>query len=392
MKKISLLLLGFVLLTACGEKEPTIQELIASGETKAIAQKKTELLSQKKALENDIQAIEKYMDKNAVKKEGALVSIETISDTLYKHYIELQGSVDTKQNITITPEASGILTNVYVKEGQRVTRGQRLARIDDGGMGQNIEQARVQAQLAKTTYERQKRLWDQNIGSEIQYLQAKANYESQVNAVKSMEQQLAKTIITAPFSGVIDDVITEQGNVVTPGMTQIFRLVNLSDMYIDVEVPETYIASVNEGTDVKVQFPVLGETVDSKVSQSSSYINPANRSFMIKIPVNNTSGNIKPNLTAKLKINDYTKEDAILVPLSVISENQDGEQYVMLATDLKSGNSYNRATAKRQLVETGKPSGNMIEVVEGLKQGDQILVEGARSVKDGQSIRINKEA
>ncbi|OUS17762.1 efflux transporter periplasmic adaptor subunit [Nonlabens dokdonensis] len=390
MKKLSILFISLFILTSCGDKEPTIDELITAGDAQVIAQKKTELLNQKKELENQIKSIENYLDKNSVKKDGALVSITTIQDTLFNHFIELQGSVDTKQNITLMPETAGILTNVYVKEGQRVSKGQRLAKIDDGGMSQSIEQMKVQAQLAKTTFERQERLWNQKIGSEIQYLQAKANYEAQENAIKSMQQQLAKTIITAPFSGVIDDVITEQGNTVSPGMTQILRIVNLNNMYIEVEVPETYISSVNEGTDVKVEFPVLGNTVESTIRQTSSYINPSNRSFRVEIPVENKEGKIKPNLTARLKINDYSNKEAILVPLAVISENQNGDQYVMIASDLKSGDSFDTAIAKRRVIQTGKTSNNMIEITEGLEKGDHIIVEGARSVKEDQQIRIKK--
>jgi membrane fusion protein (multidrug efflux system) len=318
------------------------------------------------------------------------VSIRTINDTIYNHFIELQGSVDTKQNITLMPEMGGVLTHVYVTEGQRVSIGQRLARIDDGGISQNIEQMKVQSQLAKTTYERQERLWNQKIGSEIQYLQAKANYEAQVNAIKSMQQQLAKTIVTAPFDGVIDDVITEQGNTVSPGMTQILRIINLDNMYIEVEVPETYITSVNEGTDVEVEFPMLGETLKSKVRQTSSYINPSNRSFNIEIPVPNINGRVKPNLTARLKINDYTSKDAILIPLAVISENQNGDQYVMIATDLQVGDQYDTAVAKRKLITTGKTTKNMIEITSGLTKGDHIIVEGARSVREEQQVRIKK--
>lgn len=388
MKNKLAYLLILPLLIACGGNEPSIDQLIASGDTEAIAKKKTELLNEKKALEENINAIEKYLNEKVELKEGSLVSVKAITDTLYNHYIELQGSVDTKQNITLMAEMAGVLTNVYVTEGQSVSRGQRLAKIDDGGVAQQIEQMKVQAQLAKTTFERQKRLWDQNIGSEIQYLQAKANYESQQSAIRSMQQQLAKSVVTAPFAGVIDEVITEQGNVVSPGMTQLFRLVNLSDMYINVEVPETYIASVKAGTDVKIEFPVLGEEMVSKVRQSNSYINPANRSFKIEVPVKNATGNVKPNLTAKIKINDYSSENAILVPLSTISENQDGEQYVMVATDLKEGADFDTAIAKRKLITTGKTSDNMVEVIEGLASGDLIIIEGARSVKENQQIRI----
>ncbi|MGB5983621.1 MAG: efflux RND transporter periplasmic adaptor subunit [Nonlabens sp.] len=388
MKNLIYISIALVLLTSCGGEEPNVEELIASGDMQAINTKKTELLSQKKELENEIKAIESFLDENAEEKAGALVSIQTVNDTLFNHYIELQGSVDTKKNITIMAEMGGVLTNVYVTEGQSVRKGQRLAKIDDGGIGQQIQQMKVQEQLAKTTFERQKRLWDQNIGSEIQYLQAKANYEAQQSAINAMQQQLAKSVVTAPFAGTIDNVITEQGNTVSPGMSQLFRLVNLDNMYIEVEVPEKYIASVDEGTEVKVEFPVLNEQVDSKVRQSSSFINPANRSFKIEVPVDNKNQNIKPNLTARLKINDYTKEDAILVPLAVISENQEGEQYVMTAANLTDSGEYKNAIAKRKIIQTGKTSGNMVEITDGLAKGDVIIVEGARSVKEDQKIRI----
>jgi membrane fusion protein (multidrug efflux system) len=248
----------------------------------------------------------------------------------------------------------------------------------------------VQAQLAKTTFQRQERLWNQKIGSEIQYLQAKAGYESQQSAIKSMQQQLSKTLVTAPFSGVIDDVITERGNTVSLGATQVLRIVNLDDMYIEVEVPENYITSVRKGTQVDVEFPVLGEIVKSIVRQTSYFINPANRSFKIEIPVDNIKGNIKPNLTARLKINDYSSAAAILIPLAVISENQNGDQYVMVASDLQEGGLYKTAITKRIVITTGKTSENMIEITSGLEEGDNVIVEGARSVKEGQQIRIKK--
>lgn len=216
MKKLSYLFLSAILFTACSGEAPTTDEIIASGDTAAVNAKKTELLNQKKELENEISSIETYLDKNTKKKDGALVTIEIVKDTLFTHFIELQGSVDTKQNIMLMAEMAGVLTNVYVTEGQKVTKGQRLARIDDGGVSQQIQQMKVQSQLAKTTYDRQKRLWDQKIGSEIQFLQAKANYEAQQSAINAMQSQLAKSVVTAPFSGTIDNVITEQGNVVSP--------------------------------------------------------------------------------------------------------------------------------------------------------------------------------
>lgn len=382
MKKI-LIILTATLIVSCGGKEPTIQELIAIGDAKAIADKKTALNTEKAAIEESIKMIQKYQNENGDKAINTQVSTMVIKDTIFNHYVELQGSVDTKENITIMPEMGGLLTQVYVKEGQKVSKGQLLAKIDDGGLSQQIQQMQVQEQLAKTTFERQQRLWNQNIGSEIQFLQAKANYEAQSKAISSMQRTLSKTSVKAPFSGTIDDVITEQGNVVSPGMSQLFRLVSLKDMYINVDVPETYITSIKKGTSVTVDFPILAEKMESKVRQTSNYINPANRSFSIEIPVSNTSGNVKPNLTAKLKINDYTSSNAILVPLSVISENQNGEQYVMITQKSDDG-----IIAIRRKISTGKASGDLIEITSGLKTGDQVITAGARSVKEGQLIDI----
>ena len=344
---------------------------------------KSSLNTQKGEIEATIKKIQEYQNEHGDQAMNTQVSTMNVKDTIFTHYTVLQGSVDTKQNITIMPETAGLLTQVYVKEGQNVSAGQVLAKIDDGGLSQQLQQMQVQQQLAKTTFERQKRLWDQNIGSEIQYLQTKANYEAQSKAINSMQKTIAKTTVKAPFSGTIDDVITEQGTVVSPGMSPLFRLVSLKDMYITVDVPETYITSITKGTDVTVEFPVLGKSMESTVRQTSNYINPANRSFSIEIPVPNEDGMVKPNLTAKLKINDYTSKNAILVPLSVISENQDGEQYVMIAHKNEDG-----LVAMRRKIETGKASGDLIEVTTGLKLGDQVITEGARTVKEGQLIDI----
>jgi RND family efflux transporter MFP subunit len=284
----------------------------------------------------------------------------------------------------VYPEFQGVLLRVNVSQGQRVSKGQTLGRIDDGGMASQLVQLETQSALAKTTFERQERLWNQQIGSEIQYLQAKTQYESSLSMINQMKSQLGRTIIKAPFSGVVDEVMTEQGSVVAPGVP-LFRVVNLSNMYVSAEVPETYLKSVKKGVDVNVYFPVLDETIDAKIRQAGDYINPANRSFPIEIGVPNKAGNIKPNLTARLSINDYTSENAILIPLNVINENAEGEQYVYLALAKAEDNT---TIAKQQIITTGLTQGDRIEVTSGLKAGDQIIVEGARSVKNDQEVRI----
>lgn len=385
MKNI-LYISAVLLIVSCGGERSTDQ-ILEAGNLKEIKETRGKLLEQKNQLDRDIAALEEYINSKSGDKNLALVSTYAVNDTVFNHYLELQGTVETKQNVIVYPEMPGVLTNVYVKAGQRVSKGQQLARVDDGGMSQQIQQMQVQVQLAKTTFERQKNLWDQKIGSEIQYLQAKANYDAQVKAVNGMRQQLGKSVVKAPFTGVIDEVITEQGSVVSPGMTQLFRIVNLNDMYVSVEVPENYLTSIKQGTEVQVDLPVLAETMDSKVRISSNFINAANRSFTIEVPVPNKSGNVKPNLTAKMKIKDYTAANAILIPLNVISENQEGDQYVMIAVP-KEGT--NTIIAKKQVVTTGKTQGDLIEILSGLEKGMQVINAGARSVREDQDIQIKK--
>lgn len=304
---------------------------------------------------------------------------------MFKHYLELQGNVNTKNLLVLYPEYNGVLTKVYVKEGQKVRKGEVLAKIDDGGLSQQLAQAEIQTNLAKTTFERQERLWNQKIGSEIQYLQAKSNYEAQAEAVNQIKQQIAKTVVRAPFSGIIDDVITDQGSVVNAGQTQLMRIVNLSDMYIKTDVPESYLNDVTVNKNVKVEFPVLGKTIDSKIRQVGNFINPANRTFKIEVAVPNKNKIIKPNLTARLKINDYTNEEALLVPLNIISENANGDQYIYVVNN-KNGN--NIGVAERVIIETGRTQGDIIEVLEGVNDGAEVVKEGARTVKNGQTVKV----
>ena len=385
MRKIITLLTITVLLTSCADqKQETIQEVIASENAEAIQKRRDKIVLQQQEINTQIKSLDKALAALNPEKNMPLITTVIASKTVFKHYVELQASVETDQNILITPEMGGILKKVHVTKGQRVTKGQLLATIDDGGMSQSLAQMQVQLVLAKTTFERQERLWSQNIGSEIQYLQAKTAYDGQVKAVNSMQQQVAKASIKAPFSGTIDDIITEKGNVVAPGLTAILRIVSLENMYVKADVPETYITSVIVGKQVEVSFPVLGETLETTISQTGSFINPNNRTFKAEIEVENKKNNIKPNLTARLKINDYTNKNAIVIPQSIISENAQGEQYIYILKQINQ----DKAVASLVIIETGKKQGNSIEVLSGLKDGDQIIEEGARSVKDGQSVKI----
>lgn len=385
MKPIYILFISLIFLSSCGEKEKSIDELIEKGDLAELKAEREKLHSQQHDISEKLHRLNERIDSMDSLKNATLITTFKVEPTQFTHYLELQGSVATKKNLVLYPEIGGILTNIYVKEGQKVSSGQLLAKIDDGGMSQQLAQLEIQANLAKTTFERQSRLWEQKIGSEMQYLQAKSNYEAQEEAVKQLQSQLAKTTIRAPFSGTIDDIITEQGAVVAPGQTPVVRIVNLEDMYIETDVPESYLGSVTEGKSVKVNFPILDTIIDSKIRQAGNFINPANRTYKILVDVPNTQNNIKPNLTAKLQINDYSQEGAILIPQSIITENAEGEQYVYVADSVKANN---LAVAKQVIIKTGRTQGDLIEVREGLKANDLLINEGARSVKNGQEVEI----
>ncbi len=386
MKKILTITFAAILLSSCGgSAESSVSDLIAQGDLEALRAKKTEITEKQKGFEKDLEMLDSVIASKTGEENLPLVSTLQTETEQFDHFLELQGDVETKQNVLIYPEMQGTLQRVYVKEGQRVSKGQLLATIDDGGVSSQLAQLKTQTELAKTTYERQKRLWEQKIGSEIQYLQAKATYEANKNTVKQVQSQLGKSSIRAPFSGIIDDVIKDQGTVVAPGAgSEVFRIVNLSDMYITVDVPETYLGGITKGKQAKVYFPVLGDTVVSKIRQTGNFINPTNRAFSVEIPVPNKEGNIKPNLTAKVSLNDYSSEKAILVPQGIISENAEGQQYLYVAENPED----NKAVAQRQIITTGKTQGTRVEVLSGIEPGDLLIKEGARSVKDGQTVQI----
>ena len=387
MKKIYTLVFASILLISCGEKKvATVEEIIATEDIKKIKAKKAEIETKQQAFDDQLKMLNTKLDALDTNKKVPLITTFKAKEVVFTHFLELQGNVETKQNILVYPEMPGILSEVLVKEGQAVKKGEVLATIKDGGLSQQLSQLETQAELARTTFERQKRLWNQKIGSEMQYLQAKAQYETQTQAVSQLKSQLEKTTILAPFDGVIDNVFKEPGTVIAPGQgSEVFRIVNLSNMYISTEVPERYIASITKNKDVKVSFPVLGLNVNSSIRQVASFINPSNRSFKIEVPVANKSGNIKPNLTAKLQINDYTNNKAILIPQSIISENANGEQFIYVVKNKKANK---EAVAERVVIKTGKTQGDVIEVLANLSVGTEIIQEGARSVNNGQTVRV----
>lgn len=388
MRKILSLFVITLVFAACGSGgNKTVEDIIATKDLKEIRAKKTELDNQQKDIAQKIKQISAAIDKLDTLKRNPLVTALTLKNEEFVHYVEFQGNVKTNQNVLIYPEMAGLLQEVLVQEGQYVKKDEVIATIDDGGMKQQLAQVEAAAQLAETTYQRQKRLWDQKIGSEIQFLQTKTDYLAKKNQVEQLTKQLDKYQIKAPFDGTIDDVIKDEGTIIAPGQgSEVFRIINLNNMYLEADIPEIYVSSVKKGKSVIVEFPVLGTEVKTKVRQTGNFINPANRTFRAEIGVPNQNGSIKPNLTAKLKINDYTNEKAILIPQSIISENANGDQYVYVIKNLKG----EIGEAKQVVVKTGKTQDDIIEILDGISAGDMLIEEGARTVKDGQKVEIKK--
>jgi len=387
MKKILYISLLGLLITSCGgdSKTASVDKAIESKDLATIKASRAEIQKQYDAIGAELAKLDLAIAELDTLKKSALVTTVIVNDTIFTHYINIQGNVDTKQNLIIYPEYSGVLSQVYVKSGQKVNKGQILARIDDGGLSNQLAQMETQATLAKTTFERQKNLWDKKIGSEIQYLQAKTNYEAQMKAVAQMRAQLGKTIVKAPFSGVIDEVITEKGQVVGPGQ-QLMRIVNLSDMYVSANVPESFIGKIKNGAIVDVEVKSTGKIYKGKVRQIGNYINPNNRNFSIEVAVPNSDNLLRPNQVAVLKIEDYKKPNAILVPESIVTENAVGEKIIYTVDT-----SGKEPKAIKKTIVVGLTSGANIEVKSGLNKGEQIIIEGARSVQNGDVVEILKK-
>ncbi len=378
MKKIYILTASVLLLISCGKKEDTtsIEKLIETKNVKALQEKKV-------ALQTEIAQIETALATLDTKKEEALVSVAPVKDTIFAHYLDIQGSVNTKENMLVQPEFSGNLTSLTVKAGDHVTKGQILGRVDDAGMSQQLANAENQYALAKTTFERQKNLWDKKIGSEIQFLQAQTQMVSAQKGVAQIKAQLAKTVIRAPFSGTVDEVFAEKGQVVAPSMQGLMRIVNLGNMYVSTTVPETYIGKLKVGTIVDVYLTSLGKTYKGKVRQVGNFINPNNRSFGIEVSLPNPDNLLRPNQVAKLKITDYMSH-GIVVPSNVIQEDGTGSKFVYTVN----GSNGKTGTAKKVFVKVGQSSDNLTEILSGLSKNDIIVTEGVNTISEGMKLNF----
>ena len=385
MNKIFTLLLIIIISGCNSSRNASIDSLIESGDLEELKKRKKEYVDAMNTMKvelNDINNGISLLDEN---ERLTLVSKYEIQQTIFNTYIEAQANLKTRKNVLILPEFQGTLEKVFVSEGQKVKKGQLLAEINDSGLNEQYEQMVIQAEFAKENFERTQRLWDNNIGSEMQYLKSKTDYEASKKMVDQMKDRLLKTKIYAPFDGEIDEIISNVGSNLIPGVSQILRLVNLDIIYAESFVSEKYISFIGEGTEAIVQIPLLNMEYRSSVNQTGNFINPSNRTFRIEVPVENFDNRIKQNLDAKIKINIYKKDDAIVIPLRIVREDALGKNFVyVMSKDNKEG----VYLTSKQFITLGNKSEDKVEVTEGLALGDIVVLEGAYSVEDSQRVKL----
>ena len=385
MKKLTTLLTLLIFIQCGSPIKKSITEIISEGSLEEIQLLKTTHVKTINQLKKELNQLnEALLLKDQTQRYVLVESIE-LEKEIFNHFVSFQGSIETDKNVVIYPEIPGLLKKIHVKEGQQVTEGTLLAEISDGGLIDQLDQLKLQLKLAKTTYNRQKRLWNQKIGSEIQFLQAKTTYLSLQKSVSQMNDQVTKTKITAPFDGIIDHIIADSGSNLSPGMTPIMRIINLDQMKVTAEIPEMHLPNIQKNTSAIVSVPVLGIQFNEVVANVGNFINPNNRSFRVEISINNQNGALKPNMTAEIKVNDYKNREAILVPIKDVLENQNGESYVYLLEVSDEANDVYKVV--KTFVKLGKTSDNKIEIIEGLEVGDKIVEEGIRLIKDQQLVK-----
>ena len=365
----------FAIFFACGNtnKEP-------ASLTKLKA-KKSDLISQIDSLSLILKSVDGEISKlDTLKRFTPVTAFET-KTKIFNHFIEVQGNVEADQSVELYPESGGNIIKIYVKEGQKVAKGTVLAQIDNSIIESSIVELQTQLDLATTTFERQQRLWNQNIGSEMQFLQAKAKKEGLENSLKSINAQAKKLKIVAPFSGTIDEIFGKIGGLAVPQMP-VLRLVNLNKIHVESEVTETYLKSIKKGTEVELNFPSLGKTITSKVTQVGNFINPNNRSFKVRIDLNNANNDIKANLLADVKIKDF-QANGIVLPTTILQKDRLGKTFVF--TLKKEGEVY---TTQKTYVNVQMSYNNQSFISQGLAKNTLVVDKGSRLIKADEIVTL----
>ena len=363
-----LLLIGF---TACGGGKSTSDDPVA---------KLAALKEQRTQLESEITALEKQLEaEGKIERKLRTVSVTDIKTSTFRHFIDLQGRVEADESVTVTSQIPGALKRVYVDNGDVVRRGQLLAEVDDAVMLKSIDELKGQLKVAEDLYNRQKSLWDQNIGSEVQFIQARNNKESLERSIETMQANWRMTKIYAPTSGTVDMVMLKQGQAIAPGVP-LATILNLDKLLIKGEVTEAYAAKVKKGDVVQVYFPDTGKEISTTVSYVSKSINPTNRTFTIEAKL--SRGDYRANQIAVLKIVDYENPKSITIPVNLIQTDESGD-FVLV---IEPGSEPNKGLVKKAPVKQGENYSGYTEILSGLKEGDRVISTGFQDVNAGETV------
>ncbi len=373
MKKALLFITAIALIASCGKKGNSDKKLAQLEELK---KQQAEISLKIKDLEIAIAAEGKAIDNTKYKN----VIITDASVKSFAHYLDIQGKIDAEENITISAKMPSTVTKILVKAGKQVRVGELLAELDNSTIIAGIDELKTGMQLTNTLFEKQKSLWDQKIGTEVQYLQAKSQKESLDKKLATLYEQLEMTKIKSPINGTIDEVMLRIGQATAPGAPGI-RIVNMSSLKAKAEVAEAYAGRIKEGNQVKISLPDLKKEIIAKITYSGKVINPMNRSFTVEAGLDGNQ-DLHPNMLAILKIADYRNDSALVVPINTVQNSEEG-QFVMVAKQ----NGKN-IVAERRKVKQGLSYNGNVEILEGLNVGDKVITTGYQDLNQGDALLI----
>ncbi len=359
-----------LLLAACGGKGSDKKARLA------------ELKKKESEISAEIRALEKELGSTSEARKAKLVITDELKPEKFVHFVHIQGRVDATDNVVVNAKMPGTVVRILVKEGQTVKAGQLLAETDASAYLSGLEEARTGLNFATTLFEKQKSLWDQKIGTEVQFLQAKNAKEQAEKRIATLNEQIAMTRVVSPISGVVDEVMLRLGQPASPGVPNNgIRVVNMGNVKVKADVAEAYSQSIRPGSDVTVEFPDAGKTVRSTLHYVSKQINPMTRTFGVEAELA-PDPSYQANMVAVLKIVDYSAKDALAVPINLVQNSEEGT-YVMVA-ETKG----NETVAQRKAVKTGKTGTDRVEILEGLKSGDRLITVGYQELNEGDLLQV----
>jgi membrane fusion protein (multidrug efflux system) len=365
------LLAAVALLAACSAATPDDKK----AQLEKLKAQQADISKQVQQLEKDI-AKENPKEAKIKTKDVAVTEVAPIK---FDHYVQTQASVEAEDNIAVSPKSPGVVIAVYVKEGQQVSKGQALAQIDNSILKGSIESMQSQLELAKTVFERQQNLWNQKIGTEVQYLQAKSNKQMLERQLNSLQEQNNALRISSPINGTVDEITAKIGEAVSPGQPA-FRVVNTSDLKLTAKVSEAYSTQIKKGNKVKVMIPELKRELESTVTFVSRSIDPLTRTFTVEIKLPSDK-DLRPNMTGIVKVIFHTAPDAITVPINVV-QDINGEKVVFVAET----NGKNTVAKKKVVQVEGVYNGQA--QVSGLTAGEKVITFGYQGLNDGEFLKI----